>query len=317
MFNPFQPVERIPARVWSSMPAKYRLGRRSAWADANRGGEVLDCFLEGPSFDRQGRLWLVDVPFGRIFRIDPDGAWELVTEYDGWPNGLKIHRDGRIFICDYRRGLLGLDGASGAVEPVLQTVHSEGFKGLNDLHFAPNGDLYFTDQGQTGVADPSGRLYRLRAGGALDKVLDCIPSPNGVALSGDGRHCYVAATRSQQIWRVPLMPGGGVSKVGVAIQLSGGHAGPDGIAADSQGGLLVCHLGVGVWRFDARMLPTHLVEPAAGETHVTNLAFGTHEPRDLYMTASVTGTVQIARMPAPGLPLFAHSQATGPLPPAT
>jgi gluconolactonase len=38
--------------------------------------------------------------YGRIFRVSSDGAWELVTEYDGWPNGLKIHRDGRVFITD-------------------------------------------------------------------------------------------------------------------------------------------------------------------------------------------------------------------------
>jgi gluconolactonase len=315
MFNPFAPVERVPAQVWSRMPDRFRLRRASAWADANRGGEVLDCFLEGPSFDRQGRLWVVDIPFGRIFRIDAGGNWELAAEYDGWPNGLKFHRDGRAFICDYRRGLLRLDVDTGAVTPVLETVNSEGFKGLNDLHFAGNGDLYFTDQGQTGIADPSGRLYCLRADGRLDRLLANVPSPNGVTLSPNGRTCYVAATRSQQVWRVPLMPDGGVAKVGVAIQLSGGFAGPDGIECDSEGGLLVCHLGIGVWRFDARMLPTHLVEPAAGEAFVTNLAFGPRDARDVYLTGSTTGTVQVARLPVPGRSLFAHSPALGPLPP--
>jgi gluconolactonase len=55
------------------------------------------------------------------------------------------------------------------------------------------------------------------------------------------------------------MVDGSVSKTGVAIQLSGDVAGPDGIEMDADNGLLVCHLGVGVWRFDANMLPTHLV----------------------------------------------------------
>lgn len=289
------------------MPAVYRHRRCSAWSDANRAGEELECFLEGPSFDTDGHLWLVDVPFGRIFRISPNGEWNLVTEYDGWPNGLKIHRDGRVFICDYRRGLLSLDPASGRVTSVLETSYSEGFKGLNDLHFAPNGDLYFTDQGQSGVADPSGRLYRLRASGALDKLLDCIPSPNGVTLTADGRFCYLAATRTQQIWRIPLMKDGGVSKVGVAIQMSGGYAGPDGIEMDSDGGLLVCQLGIGVWRFDKRMLPTHLVLGSEDETHLTNLAFQPRDSRNLYITGSTTGTVFTAKMPVPGKTLFAHS----------
>jgi hypothetical protein len=77
---------------------RFRKSRRSGWADANRGCLEIDSFLEGPSFDREGRLYVTDIPFGRVFRIDPGGEREQITEYDGWPNGLKIHRDGRIFI---------------------------------------------------------------------------------------------------------------------------------------------------------------------------------------------------------------------------
>ncbi len=35
-----------------------------------------------------------------------------MSEYDGWPNGLKIHKDGRIFITDYKRGIVLLDPAT-------------------------------------------------------------------------------------------------------------------------------------------------------------------------------------------------------------
>ena len=165
MFNPFQPLQYIKTEVFMTMPAKFRKKSRTAWSDPNRQGAEVECFLEGPSFDREGNLWFVDIPFGRIFRITPKGRgdndWELVTQYDGWPNGLKIHKDGRIFICDYKEGLLCLDPKTGKLETILRTAFSEGFKGLNDLHFAANGDLYFTDQGQTGIADPSGRVFRL------------------------------------------------------------------------------------------------------------------------------------------------------------
>jgi len=155
MLNPFQEIRKSEARQFTSLPAKYRKKRRTAWSDPNRQGAPVDSFLEGPSFDRKGNLWCVDIPFGRIFRIDAKGEWTLVAEYDGWPNGLKIHKDGRIFICDYKKGLLALDPKSGRIETVLGTAFSEGFKGLNDLHFAANGDLYFTDQGQSGIADPT------------------------------------------------------------------------------------------------------------------------------------------------------------------
>ncbi len=72
----------------------------------------------------------MDIPFGRVFRISTRGERELVSEYDGWPNGLKLHKDGRFFIADYKRGLIVLDPRTGKVEPLLETAYSEGFKGL-------------------------------------------------------------------------------------------------------------------------------------------------------------------------------------------
>jgi gluconolactonase len=91
----------IGTEVFSAMPDAFRSrGVHTDWADANRPGQPTDSFIEGPSFDADGNLHVVDIPFGRIFRIAPGGEWSLVTEYDGWPNGLKIGRDGRILVAD-------------------------------------------------------------------------------------------------------------------------------------------------------------------------------------------------------------------------
>ena len=306
MFNPFQDIKRTEARSFASLPAKFRKRRRTEWSDANRQGAAVDSFLEGPSFDRKGNLYCVDIPFGRVFRIDPKGDWDLVVQYDGWPNGLKIHKDGSIFIADYRRGLLVLDPKTGKIEPLLRTAFSESFKGLNDLHFADNGDLYFTDQGQSGIADPSGRVWRLRANGELQRLVANAPSPDGITLNRKNTQVYVAITRSQQVWRLPLMQGGTPSKTGVAIQLSGGHAGPDGIESDDEDGLAVCHLGVGVWRFDANCLPTHLVHAGKHHRLMTNIAYGGAKRRTLYITDSMNGEILVAEMPVAGKKLFAH-----------
>ena len=304
MHNPFQPVKKIDVERFSALPRRFRRKRRTAWSDPNRQGAEVDSFLEGPAFDRRGNLWCVDIPFGRIFRVDPRGDWELAAQYDGWPNGLKLHRDGRIFIADYRKGLLTLDPKSGRLDTVLGTAFSESFKGLNDLHFADNGDLYFTDQGQSGIADPTGRVWRLRASGELQRLVANAPSPNGITLNKKNTQVYIAVTRAQQVWRLPLMAGGTPSKSGVAIQLSGGHAGPDGIEADEEDGLVVCHLGVGVWRFDANCLPTHLVvgtPGGAGHRLMTNIAF---RERMLYITDSANGEIVRAELPVAGKKLY-------------
>ena len=95
------------------------------------------------SFDRDGILYVVDVAWGRIFRVAPNGEVELFVEYDGEPNGLKIHRDGRIFVADYRHGIMVIDPKTRIVTPFLEHAALDRFKGINDLVFASNGDLYF------------------------------------------------------------------------------------------------------------------------------------------------------------------------------
>lgn len=307
----FAPPPVLESRVFARLPDALRVqGRPSRWVDVNRQGAPTDSFLEGPSFDRAGNLYVVDIPWGRVFRVAPDGTFALVAEYDGEPNGLKIHRDGRLFVTDYRRGLMLVDPASGAVTPLLERDRLEPFKGLNDLVFAADGDLYFTDQGLTGLHDPAGRLYRLRATGRLDVVLDNVPSPNGLVLTPDGKTLYLAVTRGNCVWRVPLLPDGGTMKVGVFVQLSGGlGGGPDGMAMDREGNLAVAHVGLGtVWQFSRLGEPRYRIRSAAGIV-TTNLAYGGRENRTLYITESETGTILTAELDVPGLPLFSHAPA--------
>ena len=80
MHNPFQEIKKSEVRTFTSLPAKFRKKRRTAWSDPNRQGAAVDCFLEGPSFDRSGNLWCVDIPFGRIFRISKSGDWTLAAQ---------------------------------------------------------------------------------------------------------------------------------------------------------------------------------------------------------------------------------------------
>ncbi len=296
----YPPPTTLKAEVFTRMPDALRRPRRTEWADFNKGGHPVDCFLEGPSFDRDGNLLVTDIPHGRVFRISPNGEWTQIAEYDGWPNGLKLHKDGRAFITDYKRGIQTLDLATGRVAPLVSTVRSESFKGVNDLHFASNGDLYFTDQGQTGLHDPTGRVYRYTADGRLTCLVDTIPSPNGLVLDLAERVLLVAVTRANAIWRLPIMPDGAVSKVGVAIQLSGGLSGPDGLALDEEGGLVVAHAGMGAWRFDRMGRPTHFIDPVVAP-FVTNVAF---KGRRIFMTESESGTILTAELPVAGRAMY-------------
>ncbi|WP_322051830.1 SMP-30/gluconolactonase/LRE family protein [Paraburkholderia bannensis] len=303
MFYLDQPPRVIETRVFSSMPERFRQsGIGSAWANANKAGQSVDSFLEGPAFDAQGRLYVVDIPFGRIFRIDREGEWTLVAQYDGEPNGLKFHQDGRILIADYRNGIMQLDAQSGRVEPLLTSRNGESFKGCNDLAIAANGDIYFTDQGQTGLQDPTGRVYRLRADGRLDCLISNGVSPNGLVLDPSGRVLFVAMTRDNAIWRVPLLDSGGTAKVGRFCSLFG-TSGPDGLAMDEAGNLYVAHASLGhVFVFAPNGACIARVKSCAGET-VTNLAFGGPQRRQIFVTESKSGSVLVADVDHPGIAL--------------
>lgn len=230
------------------------------------------------------------------------GRWDLVAEYDGEPNGMKFIDERNLLITDYKNGLVRLDTVSGKTEPFLERRNSERFRGVNDLVFDSVGNLYFTDQGQTGLHDPSGRLYRLRPSGQLDLLLNNVSSPNGVCLSPDESVLYLAVTRGNCVWRVPLLPDGSVAKVGQFFT-SYGPSGPDGLAADEQGRLIVANPGLGyVWVLNTRAEPACVLRGPVGAS-TTNIAFGGEGRRRLFVTDSTHGDVLFADMDAAGLPI--------------
>lgn len=293
----FDPPRVLTPTLLSRLPAALRRPQRSAWADANRGGAPIDSFLEGPCFDAAGTLFCTDIPHGRIFRV-AGAAWEEVASYDGWPNGLAA-RGAELLVADYRHGLLTLDPASGGMAPVLETVLSEGFRGLNDLVPHPDGSLLFTDQGQTGLQDPTGRVYRLHGDGRLDRLIGNGPSPNGIALNRAATHVYVAMTRSCEVWRFALRPDALVAKANLFFRTPAGTVGPDGMAVDAHDRLFVANPGHGqIWVVDAHGVPTHRIDCTGFGRMPTNCAFAP-DGRTLVITESESACLLAAEIPTP------------------
>jgi gluconolactonase len=225
-----------------------------------------------------------------------------VAEYDGEPNGMKFLNARELVVTDYKQGLLRVDVASGKVTPFLERRNSERFKGVNDLVFDSQGNLYFTDQGQSGLHDPSGRVYRLSPSGKLDLLLSNVPSPNGLALSPDERVLFIAVTRGNCVWRAPLMDDGSVTKVSQFFT-SYGPSGPDGLAVDTLGRLVVANPGLGyVWILNTRAEPVLVLRGPEGAS-TTNVAFGGVNRQRLFVTDSSHGDVLYADLEVPGLAL--------------
>ena len=279
MLNLADELVRMAAVPWTALPAGLRPDTASEWTRINRRGSGATTFLEGPVFAPDGTLFCVDIPNGRILRVDPAGRWSSVCAYDGWPNGMTLQPDGRLLVADARHGLVRIDPADGGVEMLLTHAVTQRFLGVNDLQLTADGAVWFTDQGQTGLHDPAGRVYRWHAG-VLHCVLDRLPSPNGLRVTPDGQELYVAVTRDNAVWRAPLTAGGQPPRVGRFASFYG-PTGPDGIHLDGAGRLWVCLPGAdAVWvlnrkaeaiarfTFPDGAFPTNIAMDAAGQRAV-------------------------------------------------
>lgn len=307
-FSP-APVD-IHARIWVDLPKQLGWTKRDNALVQKFIGKPAHSFLEGPAFDRDGNLYVVNFAFGEVVKITPDGTASILCRYEGAPNGLQIGADGMIYITDRLKGVMRLDPASGQIELHCGPGRSPlGFAGLSDLTIAGNGDIYFTDQGDSHLLAPTGRLFRLKPSGRLDIVMEGLPGPNGVVLNPAATHVFVAITYGPAIWRGRVGDDGPADKVGVFQTLPGGYSGTDGLAMDVDGGLAACHNRLGtVWLFDPDGEPRYRVRsPTDAGRKITNVAYGGPDNSMLFMTEVESGCILVADAPVAGLPTIGQA----------
>ena len=149
---------------------------------------------------------------GSIFRISHDGQHvERIAKTEGRPLGIEIDLDGRLLVCDAKRGVLRVDTASGAIEQVTDSVDGAKMVFCNNAAIASDGTIWFSDSSRHFGIDQwkddfvqntrTGRLMRLATDGSIVVVLDGLAFANGVALSPAEDFVAVAETGARTVVR--------------------------------------------------------------------------------------------------------------------
>jgi gluconolactonase len=230
-------------------------------------------------------------PAGYAFGTNPPGR-ELGT------NGLTFDKSGTLVVADHgNRGISRWNDSLFTRTVVVDRFEGKRFNSPNDLAWAPNGDLYFTDPsyGLRGLdKDPAKELpfngvFRLSASGELSVVTRDLTFPNGVGLSPDGKILYIGISDPQNPYIMAYdVPAGGGSfgkgrifmdgRARVQQKLPGGF---DGLKVDAQGNVwTTAPGGIMIITPDGK----HLGTIVPGDV-VANLAFG-DDGSSLYMTVN-------------------------------
>jgi gluconolactonase len=294
-------------------------------------------FPEGPIAMDDGSVLLVEIARGTLSRVTSDGRIHVVAQMGGGPNGAAIGPDGAVYVCnnggfeytteadgcfrpiaqahDYSGGRLErVDLATGKFDRLFDTVDGIGLRGPNDIVFDAAGGFYFTDLGKARAhdMDHGGVIYAPAGGSAPRTIVRPALTPNGVALSPDGKTLYYAETAGARLWAFDIESPGQLRKQpwpsphgGRLLAASpGGHFQRfDSMAVDAFGNVHVAtlmHGGISVISPDGSKV--HHVPLA--DRMVTNLCFGGRDMRTAYVTLSGSGQlIAIDGWPTPGLRL--------------
>ncbi len=221
-------------------------------------------WTEGPVWDKKANaLLFTDIPNNRVVKwsakdgvsdfLKPSGytGKEEFKGYEPGANGLTFNKDGNLVLCQHgdRRVSVLKDGK---FVTLVDKYMGKRLNSPNDLVFAKNGDLYFTDPPYglpEQMKDPKKELdfqgvYRLSAKGELTLLTKEMTRPNGIALSPDEKTLIVAnSDPDKAIWMAfPINADGTLGK-GKLIhdatnEVKAKKPGlPDGLKVDAKGNI--------------------------------------------------------------------------------
>jgi gluconolactonase len=206
-------------------------------------------WAEGPVWFGDGRyLLLSDIPNNRILRWDEtSGATSVFRAPADNANGHTRDRQGRLVTCEHLTRRITRTEYDGRITVLADRFDGKRLNSPNDIVCARDGAIWFTDptfgiaghwEGEPATPELPHAVYRLPADGtALQRVLDELKGPNGLAFSPDESELYIVESRAEphrRLWAYRVGANGALTNKRLVIDATDGGA-LDGIAIDAQG----------------------------------------------------------------------------------
>lgn len=215
-------------------------------------------FIEGPMW-RDGKLWFSDVRGDKVRTYSPaDGKVQVILTDSGGvknaspdlslgSNAMVTDRDGTILLTRMAIGTIERMDDKGNLKPFLSNYEGKRLNSPNDLVFASDGALWFTDP-PYGLPDQDKDIHKQLkfngvfryAHGKLTPMITDMTRPNGIAFSPDGKKLYISNTGPDMYIRVyDVGAEGKLSNPRVLISWPANATDgvPDGMKVDSAGNL--------------------------------------------------------------------------------
>ena len=163
------------------------------------------------------------------------------------------------------------------------------------------GGIWFTDLGKRRARDLDygGVYYAAADGSAITEAVHPFLTANGIGLSPDEKHLYVADTFQARVYRYDARL---EEQEPQYVATAMGDVAFDSLAVTASGNICVATvLGGGVSTVTPDGKVTMLDVPQ--DSLVTNIAFGGEDMRDAYLTFSGPGQLVHMRWEEPGLKL--------------
>jgi gluconolactonase len=228
-------------------------------------------------------------------------------------DGLAVDLEGRVIVCTYAgRSMIRIE-KDGKRTLLADRYEGKRFNGTNDVVVKKDGAIYFTDSYgglRYGAKDPlkevdNPAVFMIKDG-RLTRVVDDMPSVNGLAFSPDEKYLYVNTGGSgNSIRRYEVQPDGTVKNGQLFFDLrkdpdkSFGYT--DGMRVDSKGNVYPTGPG-GIWIISPE--GKHIGSIRIPEK-TSNLTFGDADFKTLY-AAGMTSIYKI-RVLIPGIPCHSCS----------